>query len=290
VTLQHPDGRRTFVLKGGPVLHEYLFRNRCSTTGAFKGILNMRLTFLTQKVVRKGGAPDPLYYGNRSPREARYIQDMMLWLYFNAKLGALDYLYTRYQLAPKAGAKTDKRLLQPRDITAVVKASAEAFGLDPKRFTTSSARRFLAAGGGLEDPEMKQRAGWTPNSTTPATHYLREFEGRGAFAVDSDSLTMEKLQRRLTKPLSVCPTFEVLDDEPKEGGGFQEEGVDSVGPGEGEDVGADDHLVGLLAEVCGAESPPRRDVPMGALAAMASSLTADEAPTKKGRKGRNETV
>jgi hypothetical protein len=186
VTLQHPDGQRTFVLKGGPVLHEYLFRNRCPTTGAFKGVLNMRLTFLTQKVVRKGGAPDPLYYGNRSPREARYIQDMMLWLYFNAKLGALDYLYTRYQLAPKAGAKTDKRLLQSRDITAVVKASAEAFGLDPKRFATSSARRFLAAGGGLEDPEMKQRAGWTPNSTTPTTHYLREFEGRGAFAAPSD--------------------------------------------------------------------------------------------------------
>jgi hypothetical protein len=92
------------------------------------------------------------------------------------------------------------------------------------------------------------------------------------------------LQRRLTKPLSICPTFEVLGDEPKEG-------VDSVGPGEGEDQGAGDHLVGLLAEVCSAESPPRRDVPMGALAAMACSLMPPvmQSPVVLGRGGRAQS-
>jgi hypothetical protein len=293
VEARRPDDQSIFVMKGGPELYVYLQKTRNLTSATFPLVLNVRLTFLTQKVVRKGGAPDPLYFGRRTDRESQFVDDMMLWCSLNQKLGPKDYLFTRYQLAPKPGAKKDKRLLTPADITHVVKSAAVAFNLDPARFTTSSARRFLAAGGGLEDQEMKHRAGWAADSTVPQEHYLRNFESRGAFAVDSDSLTMEQVQRRLTQPLTECPEF----DPDVETLAQQEQGAHGSGPSASSeethtqeltqlaiDCGNtdDDNLVGLLASLTGPTSSPTNEVPIGQLAAMATSLVS---PIGRGARG-----
>jgi hypothetical protein len=267
LTIQHPSEPSTFALKGGPALHKYLQWQHSRSPGAFPGVVDMRLTFLTQKVVRKGGAPDPLFYGRRSEREVQFMEDLLLWCLLNHKLLPEDYLYTRYQLAPKPGAKKHKRLLQSRDVALVVKGAAEAFGYDPRRFCPSSARRFLAASGGLEDKEMKQRVGWSANSTAPATHYLRNFEGRGAFAVNSNALTQEQIRRRVTMPLSKCPDFDPKELDSMEEGGEQEGGDDSAatpvkGEATGADGGEDDSIVGLMAHMCDLPQAPRKELPV----------------------------
>ncbi|KAJ1380658.1 hypothetical protein B484DRAFT_411972, partial [Ochromonadaceae sp. CCMP2298] len=134
--------------------------------------------------------------------------------------GDSDYLTTRYQLAPKPNAKTDKRLLQRQDVADLIKASAVAFDLPPHRFSTSSCRRFAGSTDVLTMPEVKVRGGWAAGSTVMEQNYRRNPEGRGAFAVagDGGEFTHQQLVGLTRKPLATCPSLsndaDVADDDP----------------------------------------------------------------------------
>jgi hypothetical protein len=176
---------KTFKLHGAVAIRGYLQdpktpKGVAADEQRFPGVIALRITFLTQKVVKDDeGPPEPLYYARREERESRFIDDMTEWLCYSTQLLDTDYLFTAYQCAPKPGAKTDKRLLQRRDVAEMFKASAVAKGLDPSRFSTSSARRFAASNKALSMAEIKKRGGWNESSSVPESHYRRNGESRG---------------------------------------------------------------------------------------------------------------
>jgi hypothetical protein len=252
IVVYKPVSKTTFSLHGAPGVRGYLL-NPNATAGAtvelrYPNVLSMTITFLTQKVVKDDeGPPEPLFYARRQPRESRYMDDVMDWLLFNDKLRKEDYLFTTYQRSPKPNAPTDKRLLQRRDVATMVKTVAAAMGFDPKRFSTSSARRFAASSKGLSMAEIKARGGWNPNSTVTERHYRRDGQGRGVFAVaeGQGEFSHEQLKGLARKPLDTCPDIssgdEIADDDDDD---YDMEELDE-GEGTGDDEGSDGGLEGL---------------------------------------------
>jgi hypothetical protein len=269
-------GGKTFTLAGAPALRSYLLRPR-ATEGAteelrFPGVQSIRITFLTEKVVRDKGIPEPLFYGRRQERESRFMDDLLEWVRANDKLTDDDYLFTTYQRAPKSCAKTDKRLLQRRDLAEMFKAAAQAHGLDPQRFSTSSARRFAASNKGLSRAEVKVRGGWADDSNVPEAFYMRDPENRGAFAAEGGELTQTQLELLASQPLMECPAFSSDEDS------------DSV---EAEDGSADlDLLHNLVCSRASAASPPPSPtIPVvGKKRILPASFSSASASTAKGGK------
>ncbi|KAJ1386822.1 hypothetical protein B484DRAFT_410083, partial [Ochromonadaceae sp. CCMP2298] len=225
ITVSRPSPKPFFALAGAVAMRSYLCDPRAvegaTDTLRYPQVESMRVLFLTQKVVKdRKGPPDPLFFGRRDPRESQYLDDVLDWLRLETALQDDDYLTTRYQLAPKASAKTNKRLLQRQDVAVMVKAAVVEFGLDPKRFSTSSARRFAGSTSALDMPEVKVRCGWAAGSFVTEQHYHRNPEGRGAFAVaeGGGEFTHQQLEGLLCKPLGTCPSLsedeEVAVDDP----------------------------------------------------------------------------
>jgi hypothetical protein len=264
ITVRRPAAKTTFTLAGAPAMRSHL----CRATVALRypQVESMRVTFLTQKVVMDGkGTPDPLFFGRRDPRESQYLDDVLEWVSRNGKLLDGDYLTTRYQLAPKPAAKMDKRLLQRQDVAAMIKAIAVEFDLDPKRFSTSSARRFAGSTNALSMAEIKLRGAWAASSTVTEQHYRRDPEGRGAFAVAGagGEFTHQQLVGLTRTPLDTCPTLsddeEVADNDP-----YDLDGVDEWVRGEdtGEDGGQEDMPETLCESGTSASAPPPVDIPV----------------------------
>mmetsp|Transcript_18898 Transcript_18898/g.42089 ORF Transcript_18898/g.42089 Transcript_18898/m.42089 type:complete len:397 (+) Transcript_18898:700-1890(+) len=257
ISVRKPSDKTSFSLAGAAALRTYLC-NPKAVAGAtdalrYPRVQSLRITFLTQKVVRDGkGTPDPLFYGRRDPRESQFVDDVCDWLRFNPKLLDSDYLTTRYQLAPKPNAKTDKRLLQRQDVADLIKASAVAFDLPPHRFSTSSCRRFAGSTDALTMPEVKVRGGWAAGSTVTEQNYRRNPEGRGAFAVagDGGEFTHQQLEGLTRKPLAACPSLssdEDVADDDRYDMGVEDEWDCGTGTGESEGV------EGLLQDLLGPE-------------------------------------
>jgi hypothetical protein len=83
VTIAKAKGK-TFKLHGAVAIRGYLQDSKTpkgvATAGEqlFPGVVALRITFLTQKVVKDDeGPPEPLYYARREERESRFIDDMM---------------------------------------------------------------------------------------------------------------------------------------------------------------------------------------------------------------------
>ncbi|KAJ1419583.1 hypothetical protein B484DRAFT_400142 [Ochromonadaceae sp. CCMP2298] len=161
-----------------------------------------------------------------------------------------------------------------RDLAEIFKAAAQAHGLDPQRFSTSSARRFAASNKGLSRAEVKVSGGWADDSNVPDAIYMRDPENRGAFAAEGSELTQAQLEILASQPLTECPAFSSDEDS------------DSV---EAEDGSADlDLLHNLVCSRASASStspPPSPTAPMvGKKRILPASYSSASASTAKGGK------
>jgi hypothetical protein len=118
----------------------------------------------------------------------------------------------------KAAEEGRGRGWQRKDVADMIKAAAAAFGFDPARFSTSSARRFAGSNKGLSKKQIKVHGGWDPPSTVNEAHYQRDAEGKGTSAVEGGEFSQHQLEGLARRPLTELLDFssgdEVDDDDP----------------------------------------------------------------------------
>ncbi|KAJ1382667.1 hypothetical protein B484DRAFT_411385 [Ochromonadaceae sp. CCMP2298] len=145
-----------------------------------------------------GFTVDAIPFGRTNDRETQFLQDVMDWARHCGDVGEGDYVFTWVHPDPRPGFAVTRRLLQRADVALAVKMSAEALGVDPALFSTSSARECFAthttANGMLAD-ERNRRAGWVPGSRTVNAYYNKLVHNRGVFALDGEAFTLREVGR-----------------------------------------------------------------------------------------------
>jgi hypothetical protein len=96
----------------------------------------------------------------------------------------------------------------------IIKASDQALGLDPTRFSSKSLRIGFATYASANDiaPGLRNsRAGWAPGSTVPDLYYSKDYENGGLFAWEAEAASaggnygLAQLHRHASAPNSIAP-------------------------------------------------------------------------------------
>jgi hypothetical protein len=174
------------------------------------------------------------------------------------------------------------------------KAAAVGNRLDPSRFSTSSARRFAASNKALSMAEIKKRWGWNESSTVPESHYRRDGESKGAFAVAGGEFSHQQLLALAVKPLASHLDYDDSSDDDEEVGDQYDFG------GAEDEEGAGDMLDNLVRSLAAAaqqlgspvKSPPpepaakKRTLPVSISGPKGGSGGASAPASKRSKQGK----
>jgi hypothetical protein len=197
------EGEGTTLRAGGRSLRQYLGSQPEPTVEGqrrYPGVSGFTIKFFTEKVrVPEDRAQvDAIPFGRTNERENQFLEDIMDWARLSGDVEEGDYVCTRIHPDPRPGVLAGRRLLRRADVASAVKMSADAVGLDPAKFSTSSARKcfatFTTANGMLAD-ERNRRAGWVQGSRTVDDHYNKLVHNRGVFALGGEAFTLREVGR-----------------------------------------------------------------------------------------------
>jgi hypothetical protein len=195
-------GQKIDLLHAGPGLQACLARPEVHADGYAK-VRNLELTFLTTKTTTDDTAtlPPKAFIGRTTDLEARLLVDWLEWLRHNVGQQTTDYVLSRY--SPEVGGQ--RRLMQRSDLATIIKHTAEAMGMDPKVFSTSSGRRCFTThciANGMPMDEMNQRAGWSYTSKVPNISYNSTVQNQGIMALGekTSSWPMSSVWPRVPRP------------------------------------------------------------------------------------------
>jgi hypothetical protein len=165
-------------IKGGPLVTDFLNRRDVHLSM----ILYIDIIYVTHKTANKvkTTTKHPKKLARETEQESQVLDDLLAW-FMHSGVQEEDELLTR--LDPSTGSR---KVVIRKDVSAVIKETAESFGLPAENFSNKSLRSDFgthAKANGMSEVDLNQRGGWAKGSTVPARHYARDMHSKGAFAL-----------------------------------------------------------------------------------------------------------
>lgn len=165
-------------IKGGPLMKDFLSRQEVNKSM----VLWVDIIYVTHKTANKvkTTVKHPKKLARETEQESQVLDDLLSWLVY-PRVQESDELLARIDLASGL-----RKVVIRKDVSAVIKMTAERFGLPSENFSCKSLRSGFnthAKANGMSEADVNQRGGWAAGSTVPGRHYARDMHSKGAFAL-----------------------------------------------------------------------------------------------------------
>jgi hypothetical protein len=165
-------------IKGGPLVTEFLKRKDVQRSM----VLWVDIVYVTHKTANKVKTTikHPKKLARETEKESQVFDDLLSWFIYSG-VQEKDELLTRVD--PASGRR---KVVIRKDVNAVIKTTAQRFGLPAENFSCKSLRSGFgthAKANGMSEVDMNERGGWAAGSTVLGRHYARDMHSKGAFAL-----------------------------------------------------------------------------------------------------------